>query len=42
MKQFLYGLVCGAVLVVVVYRYRAWILAKVGINFPPKPPTPPV
>lgn len=40
MKLLLTGVALGVVLTLVVQHYRAWILAKLGINFPPKPPQP--
>ena len=36
---FFLGMLFGSVLTLVVYHYRGWILSKLGINFPPKPPS---
>lgn len=38
MKTFLVGALVGVVATLLFQRYRGWILAKLGINFPPKPP----
>lgn len=40
MKHFLEGLVVGVAVTLLVQHYRTWILAKLGITFPPKPPQP--
>ncbi len=38
MKIFLLGVLNGAIFSVLIYHYRGWILAKLGITFPPKAP----
>lgn len=38
MKTLLAGVVIGVVATLLVQRHKAWILSKLGINFPPKPP----
>ncbi len=36
--SYLLTYLAGAVSAFVVYHYRGWILSKLGITFPPKPP----
>lgn len=41
MKNFLLGFLFGGIACVLLYHFRGWILAKIGVNFPPKPPSAP-
>lgn len=36
--SYLLTYLAGAISAAVAYHYRGWILARLGINFPPKPP----
>lgn len=38
--SYLLTFIAGGISTAVAWHYRGWILAKIGVNFPPKPPAP--